>query len=43
MKNICLYVIAAITLLVTASCERRELSYDYSPYCDVRVNLGWAI
>ncbi len=28
--------------LVALSCERRELTYDYSPYCDVVINLDWS-
>ncbi len=35
-----LYVICLC--LVTLSCERRELTYDYSPYCEVVVNLDWS-
>ncbi len=28
--------------LATLSCERRELTYDYSDYCDVSVNVDWS-
>ncbi len=42
MKKL-LYIIGiAIVALTTLSCERRELTYDYSPYCEVKVNLDWS-
>ncbi|MFI3292800.1 MAG: DUF5119 domain-containing protein [Rikenellaceae bacterium] len=39
MKKI-LYIIGIC--LVALSCERRELTYDYSPYCEVLVNVDWS-
>ncbi len=42
MKKL-LYIIAiAIVALATLSCERRELTYDYSPYCEVVLNVDWS-
>ncbi len=39
MKKI-LYII--YLCLAILSCERRELTYDYSPYCEIVVNLDWS-
>ncbi|MFR9592891.1 MAG: DUF5119 domain-containing protein, partial [Rikenellaceae bacterium] len=39
MKKL-LYIIGIC--LVALSCERRELTYDYSPYCEVLVNVDWS-
>lgn len=39
MKQL-LYIIGIC--LVALSCERRELTYDYSPYCEVVVNVDWS-
>lgn len=39
MKKI-LYIIGIC--LVFISCERRELTYDYSPYCEIEMNLDWS-
>lgn len=28
--------------ILTASCVRRELTYDYRPWCNLRVNVDWS-
>lgn len=32
----------AFTCFIMAGCERRTLTYDYRPWCDVRVNVDWS-
>ncbi|MFR9578889.1 MAG: DUF5119 domain-containing protein [Rikenellaceae bacterium] len=39
MKRV-LYIICISILML--SCERVELTYNYSPYCDIVVNLDWS-
>ncbi len=39
MRKLLLYVICFC--LVAISCERRELTYNYSPYCEVVINVDW--
>lgn len=43
MKKIYLYILVGfIALVAFASCERRELTYDYYPYCDVTIAVDWS-
>lgn len=35
-----LYMI--LLCLATLACERRDLTYNYSPYCEVVVNIDWS-
>ena len=39
MKNI-LYIISLCIAII--SCERRELTYDYYPFCDVSIAVDWS-
>ncbi len=42
MKRISLYLIIYTMLSALAACDRRELTYDYHPFCDVQVEVDWS-
>ena len=39
MRN---WLCGIMAIVILASCERRELSYDYYPYHDIEVNVDWS-
>ena len=39
MRNI---ICGVMVMTIFASCERRELTYDYYPYHDIEVNVDWS-
>ncbi len=39
-ERLCLYLMICV-MAVSAACDRRELTYDYHPYCDVTVEADW--
>ena len=42
MKKTYLYLLVGfIALVAFASCERRDLTYSYYPYCDVTISVDW--
>ncbi len=44
MRRSLLYLILYIgVLFTTTSCERRDLTYVYHPYCDVTLNVNWTV
>ncbi len=42
MKRLPYIICIALVAFATLSCGRRELTYDYSPYCEVVVNVDWS-
>lgn len=34
--------VLAFTCFIMAGCERRTLTYDYRPWCNIRVNVDWS-
>ena len=43
MRRICIHILAGLIAIVAlSSCERRELTYDYYPYCDVSIAVDWS-
>lgn len=32
----------ALTLIISVSCQRRDITYDYYPYCDVELSIDWS-